>query len=108
MVAKGLLTQFGYSITPSTEEQAKAIIENTKGFEHVEKHLVTLNDKLKNYEGFVGLSSSHEYFKIKNTSKDEETVKLVEDMILQWSQKYKIKIEKVPNKQTYYVIGYEN
>ncbi len=107
MVAKGLLTQFGYSITASSEEQVKAIIANTKGFEQVEKHLVALNDKLKSYDGFVGLSSSHEYFKIKNTSKDENTVKLVEEMILQWSEKYKIKVQKVPNKQTYYVIGYE-
>ncbi len=108
MAAEGLLTQFGYSITPSSVQQVKAIIENTKGFDNVHRHLIALNDKLKSYEGFIGLSSSKEYFKIKNTTSDEDTRKLVEDMILQWSEKYKIKIEKVPNKQTYYVIGYEN
>lgn len=108
MAAEGLLTQFGYSITPSSLEQTKAIIENTEGFDHVERHLIALNDKLKNYDGFVGLSSTKEYFKIKNTSKDEEVRKLVEEMILQWSAKYKINVEKVPNKDTYYVLGYSS
>lgn len=108
MIAEGLLTQFGYSPTPSSIEQAEAIIANTKGFENVERHLIALNDKLKSYDGFVGLSSSEDYFKIKNTSKDGSIRELVADMILKWSEKYKIKVEKVPNKQTYYVVGYEH
>lgn len=107
MVAEGLLTQFGYSITPSSKQQAEAIIANTKGFDSVERHLIALNDKLKSYDGFVGLSSSKYYFKIKNTSEDESIRKLVNDMILHWSKKYKIEIEKVPNKETYYVIGFQ-
>jgi len=32
----------------------------------------------------------------------------VNDMILKWSAKYKITVEKVPNKNTYYVIGYKS
>ncbi len=108
MKAEGLLTQFGYSITPSSLAQIRAIIENTTNFENVEKHLVNLNDKLKSYDGFVGLSSSNEYFKIKNTSKDEEVVAIVDNLIQEWSKKYKIKVQKVSNKETYYVVGYEN
>lgn len=108
MVAEGLLTQFGYSVTPSSLEQAKKIIANTSGFENVEKHLVALNDKLKNYLGFVGLSGSKNYFKIKNTSPDKEVRQIVENTINQWSQKYKIAVQKVPNKETYYVLGYEH
>ncbi len=107
MYAEGLLNQFGYSITSNSLAQIKRIIKNTKGFEHVQKHLVILNDKLKPYEGFVGLSGSKDYFKIKNTSSNQETISLVENQILEWSKKYKIKVQKVPNKQTYYVIGYE-
>lgn len=107
MKAEGMLTQFGYTITPSSLEQVQRIIANTKGFEHVERHLIALNDKLKNYLGFVGLSGSKDYFKIKNTSPDESVRKVVEETILQWSNKFKITIEKVPNKETYYVIGYE-
>lgn len=106
MIAEGLLTQFGYSVTPSSLEQARRIVENTKGFKNVEKHLVSLNDKLQNYLGFVGLSGSKDYFKIKNTSPDEEVRKIVEKTIHDWSDKYKIEVQKVPNKETYYVLGY--
>ncbi len=108
MIAEGLLTQFGYNVTPAALAQTRAIIENTKGFEHVEKHLVSLNDKLKTYSGFVGLSSSSEYFKIKNNAKDSETIALVDEMINEWAKKYKVLIKKVPNKETYYVLGYEH
>ncbi len=107
MVAEGLLNQFGYNVTPNSLEQIRRIIENTKGFEHVQKHLVILNDKLQNKLGFVGLSGSKDYFKIKNTSPDEEIRKIVEKTILEWSKKYKIDVQKVPNKETYYVIGYQ-
>lgn len=108
MTAEALLTQFGYSVTQNSLDQVNAIIKNTKGFEQVQRHLVSLNDKLKNYLGFVGLSGSKNYFKIKNTSLDEEVRKMVEEMIIKWSQKYKITVQKVPNKETYYIIGYEN
>ncbi len=108
MKAEGLLTQFGYSVTPSSLAQIRSIIENTKGFDHVEKHLITLNDKLKSNLGFIGLSSTNEYFKIKNTSPDAQVRARVENIIQEWSKKYKIKVQKVPNKETYYVIGYEH
>ncbi len=108
MIAQGILTQLGYSVTPNSIEQAKRIIANTKGFSHVEKHLINLHDKIQSHLGFVGLSGSKDYFKIKNTSKDDDIVKLVEKTILNWAEKYKITIQKVPNKQTYYVIGYEH
>lgn len=106
MIAEGLLNQFGYSVTPSSLEQTRRIIDNTRGFNHVEKHLVVLNDKLKNYLGFVGLSGSEDYFKIKNTSPNEDVRQMVEKTIHNWSNKYKIEVQKVPNKETYYVLGY--
>lgn len=108
MNTEGLLNQFGYTVTPNSVEQIERIVGNTKGFENVERHLIALNDKLKNHLGFVGLSGSKDYFKIKNTSPDKSVRKMVEEMILQWSEKFKITIEKVPNKDTYYVIGYES
>ncbi len=108
MFAEGLLNQFGYSVTPASLAQIRAIIDNTQGFEHVQKHLVALNDKLKTYDGFIGLSSSNEYFKIKNNASDADTIKLVDDLILEWSKKYKIDIKKVENKETYYVLGFKS
>ncbi len=100
-----ILRQLGYSVTPNALEQVGRVIENTREFDYVEKHLIALNDALKPRLSFVAISSSYDYFKIKNEAEGEEIVKSVNEMINNWSKKYKIELEKVPNKQTYYVLG---
>jgi hypothetical protein len=103
-----ILKQLDYSnITDSLLNQLSKVIENTKGFEYVEKHLIGLHDKLKSHLSYVALSSSKDLFKIKNEAKGEEMVKEVNEIIKNWSQKYKIAIQKVDGKNTYYVLGYE-
>ncbi len=102
----GLLTQLGYSVSPNTTAQIQRVIDNTRGFEHVEKHLLALHDALQTHHSFVALSSNKDYFKIKNEALGDEMIAEVNEMIAKWSDKYKIAIEKVPNKYTYYVIGY--
>lgn len=101
-----LLIQLGYSVSPSTTAQIERVIDNTKGFESVEKHLITLHDALKAHHSFVAMSNNKDYFKIKNEAIGEDMIAEVNEMIQKWSDKYKIAIEKVPNKNTYYVIGY--
>lgn len=108
MEKQAILTQLGYSITPSVEAQLTRVIANTIGFENVEKHLIALHDALKTHHSFVALSSNKDYFKIKNEALGEDMVAAVNDMIAKWSEKYKITVEKVPNKNTYYVIGYKS
>jgi len=107
MEKQAILTQLGYSITPSVEAQLERVIANTLNFENVGKHLISLHDALKAQQSFVALSSNKDYFKIKNEAVSEEMRAAVNDMILKWSEKYKIMVEKVPNKNTYYVIGYK-
>lgn len=102
-----LLTQLGYTVTKSAQAQIQKVIDNTFGFEHVEKHLIALHDALKAHISCVALSSSKDYFKIKNEAIGDEMKNEVVEMIERWSQKYKIEIEKVPNKNTYYVKGYK-
>ena len=108
MHKQAILTQLGYGLTPSTEAQLDRVIAHTVGFENVEKHLIALHDALKAYHGFVAHSSNKDYFKIKNEAPSSEMIEEVNDMILKWSAKYKITVEKVPNKNTYYVIGYKS
>jgi hypothetical protein len=108
MHRQAILTQLGYSITPSSEAQLARVISNTSGFEHVEKHLIALHDALKAHHSFVALSSNKDYFKIKNEAIGDAMVEEVNDMIGKWSEKYKITVEKVPGKNTYYVIGYKS
>lgn len=108
MQKQAILTQLGYNVTPNVEAQVERVIRNTTGFEHVEKHLIALHDALKTHHSFVALSSNKDFFKIKNEAQGAEMVDEVNEMIAKWSEKYKITLEKVPHKNTYYVIGYKS
>jgi len=107
MEKQAILTQLGYSVTPKSEAQLECVIENTAGFEHIEKHLLSLHDALKVHNSFVALSSTKDYFKIKNEAASADLIAEVNEIINKWAVKYKITLEKVPNKNTYYVIGYK-
>ena len=58
-------------------------------------------------EIYVRKLSNKDYFKIKNEAASAEEIAEVNEMISKWAAKYKITLEKVPNKNTYYVIGYK-
>lgn len=108
MHIEAILTQLGYTVSPSSRAQMERVIGNTAGFEHVEKHLIALHDALKAHHSFVSLSSNKDYFKIKNEAQGLEMVDEVNEMIAKWSEKYKITLEKVSGKHTYYVLGYKS
>ena len=103
-----ILKQFDYTVTSSALAQLQKVMDNTNNFDYIEKHLLTLHDQLKSKLSYVALSSNKDLFKIKNDAAEESIAKDVDNMITQWSKKYKIEIEKVPNKETYYVLGYKN
>ncbi len=105
--AEALLTQLGYTVTEQSVAQMKKAIDNTKGFENFSKHILSLHDELAHLKGVVALSNSKDYFKIKGSV---ETSKEIQDefneLVKNWSNKYKIAIEKVENKPTYYILGH--
>lgn len=105
MTNDAILKQLGYTVTSSAVEQVEKVINNTKGFDYVQKHLITLHDQLQSYLSFVALSSTKDYFKIKNMAQEREMIDVVNKMIFRWAKKYKIEIEKVYGKDTYYVLG---
>jgi hypothetical protein len=102
-----ILRQLGYTVTNSAMAQVQTIRDNTGGFDYIEKHLITLHDQLQAHLSCVALSSSKDFFKIKNEAKGEEMIAEVQEMISKWSEKYKVEIQKVSNKETYYVLGYK-
>jgi len=106
MTNDAILMQLDYTVTDSALAQVEKVKNNTRGFDYVEKHLITLHDQLKAHLSYVALSSNQDYFKIKNEAKGEEMVKEVNEIIKRWSEKFKIDIEKVDGKNTYYVLGY--
>lgn len=107
MTNDALLTQLGYSVTESSLAQVARVIDNTDGFEHISKHLITLHDHLQPHLSFVALSSTKDYFKIKNEAKEPHIVEEVNEIVQKWADKFKVKIEKVSGKETYYVLGFE-
>jgi len=98
---EALLTQLGYVATSGTQEKLKLIIKKTPGYEKIKKHLLALHDNLKHHNSFVALSSTHDFFKIKNEDNSAEAT----DYIHKWAEKYKISLRKVEGKETYYIIG---
>lgn len=106
MTPQALLAQLGVHETPSSLQACERAIQNTKGFEIFARHIVSLNDFLKHTSGFVGLSNSNDFFKIKcseNASSEilDEFHKKVQD----WAKKYKINLQKIADKDVYYILG---
>ncbi|MEA3455956.1 MAG: hypothetical protein U9R26_05575 [Campylobacterota bacterium] len=103
---EALLTQFDYPVNKLTLAQINKAIVNTPGFNHFSKHLLSLKDTISHYDGIIALSNSHDYFKIKcEESSREDVIKTFDEASRQWAEKYKVTLQKVDNKPTYYIIG---
>ncbi len=101
-----IISQLGYSRNEQTQTQITKIIENTKGFHKFAKHIISLNDTLKHMNAFVALSNSSNHFKIKCGNEDAtEILKEFHNEVEHFSKKYHIQLEKLPNKEVYYIIG---
>ena len=106
LTPEALLSQLGYSHTESSLAQIEETIKNTNGFEKFSKHILALHDELAHIKGFVALSNSKNVFKIKCSEDISDAIK--EEFIAtveNWSKKYKVEIEKVAKKHTYYILG---
>ncbi len=106
MANESLLTLFGYSINDASKTHIKRVVHNTKGFERIKKHIVNLNDTLKPHRSHITLSNSKDYLKIKIRSISSMTQPShINEIIHNWATKYKIELQKVKNKDTYYIVG---
>lgn len=103
---EAFLTQLEYHPNEMLLEQLQRIKKNTNNFNGITKHIVQLNEQLKPYDSFVSLSNTHDYVKIKNQA-DSKLQNEVTEIIKHWSEKYKIDLEKIVGKETYYILGYE-
>ncbi|WP_457749744.1 hypothetical protein [Sulfurimonas sp.] len=103
-----MLTQLGYVPNEALIKQIERIQKNTHGYEKIEKHILDLNDHLKVNNAYVALSNSKDYFKIKVESPTPELAEEAHEKIRHFSEKFKVKIEKLPKKETYYILGYEH
>ena len=102
-----LVAQLDLGHGDTTLAQTQTAMENTKNFEKFSKHIISLNDKLKHMNGYIALSNSHPYFKIKCENIEDGIIKEFKDELNHWSDKYEVELEKVSNKDVYYIIGKE-
>ncbi len=104
---ENLLIQLGYPTTPVMMEQMKEIMANTDGFDKFSKHLLSLNDELQHVGGYIAMSNSAKFLKIKTDKLGENDIEAFEEILNRWSEKYKVELKKVEGKNTFYIIGHK-
>ena len=102
---ENILIQLDYPVNDTTTKQLENIANNTNGFFDFAKHIFSLNDELKAVDGVVALSNSKDYLKLKCNSKLDSEVAKFEEIINFWADKFKVDLQQVENKNTYYIIG---
>jgi len=106
MTHEAILNQLGYMPNEALSEQLSRIEANTQGYEKIIKHILDLHDTLKTDESYVALSNSNDYFKIKIDATGETSAADAMEKINHFAEKYKVKLQKVEGKPTYYIIGF--
>lgn len=108
MQKEAMLTQLGYAPNDALLKQLEGIQNNTVGYEKIQKHIMDLHDHLKVDNAYVALSNSNDYFKIKIESQTSEIAKEAHEKIKHFSNKFKVTLNKLENKETYYIIGFHH
>jgi len=102
---ENILVQLNYPINEATHKQLENIANNTDSFFDYANHLFSLNDELKTVNAFVALSNTKDYIKLKSNSINQSEIEKFTEIVNAWAKKYKVKLQKVNNKNTYYIIG---
>jgi hypothetical protein len=102
---ENLLVQLDYPLNDATKKQLNDITDNTKDFFAFAGHIFNLKDELKRIVATVAMSNSNPYLKIKSNSKTPLEIEEFHEIVNAWATKYKVELQRVKNKNTYYIIG---
>jgi len=108
MQKEAMLTQLGYVPNSALIQQLQRIEENTAGYEKIQKHIMDLHDHLKVDGSYIAMSNSNDFFKIKVEAPSPEIAQEAHEKIRHFSEKYKVAVNKLDNKNTYYILGFSN
>jgi DNA-directed RNA polymerase delta subunit len=106
MQKDAMLTQLGYAPNDALMSQLERIENNTIGYEKIRKHIMDLHDTLKVDGSFVAMSNTNDYFKIKIEARSPALAQEAHEKIRHFSDKFKVKVDKLDNKETYYIVGF--
>ena len=101
-----VLTKLGYVPSDTLRNQLERIQNNTKEYEKIIKHVLDLHDALQVNKSYVALSNSNEYLKIKVEAQTQEMKEEALEKIERFKEKYKVDLQKVDGKDTYYITGF--
>ncbi|MEA1892902.1 MAG: hypothetical protein U9N33_09340 [Campylobacterota bacterium] len=108
MQRDAMLTQLGYVPNEALLGQLERIENNTSGYKKIQKHIMDLHDHLKVDGSFVAMSNSEDCFKIKIEASSSELAQEAHEKIKHFSDKFKVTIRKLENKETYYISGFHH
>ena len=103
---EAVLTKLGYIPNDALKAQLEKIKTNTPGYEKIIKHILDLHDALKVDKAYVAMSNSNNYFKIKFEEVAPEIKEETIEKIKHFEKKFKVILEKVKDKETYYIKGF--
>jgi hypothetical protein len=107
LTPEALLKQLGYSVTEQTLKQIDRILANTEGLEKFLPHIPSFGDALAVEKGYIAMSNSEDYLKIKcDPDTNADNLAAFTEIVNHWAEKYKLTLQKVDNKPTYYIIGH--
>jgi hypothetical protein len=106
LTPEALLKQLGYSVTEQTLKQINTILEKSEGLSAFLPHIPSFADALAVEKGYIAMSNSVDHLKIKcDADENADNLNAFTDLVNRWADKYKLKLQKVENKPTYYIIG---
>ena len=108
MQRDAMLRQLGYAPNDALIKQLEDIETNTSGYEKIQKHIMDLHDILKVDGSFVAMSNSVDSFKIKVEANSPELADAAHEKIQHFSDKFKVIVNKLDNKETYYIVGFHH
>jgi hypothetical protein len=108
MQRDAMLKQLGYIPNEALINQLKSIEANTIGYEKIQKHIMDLHDTLKVDGSFVAMSNSVDSFKIKVEAPNPAIAEEAHEKIQHFSDKFKVKVNKLDKKETYYIVGFHH
>ncbi len=106
MTYEAVLNQLGYIPNEALADQLARIEANTHGYEKIIKHILDLHEALKTDESYVAMSNTNDYFKIKIDATNESSAADALEKINHFAEKYKVELQKVDGKATYYILGF--
>jgi hypothetical protein len=104
---EAMLKQLGYTPNEALLNQLERIINNTKSFDKIQKHIFDLNEHLKVDDSHVALSNSEDYFKIKIEAPSPERTEEAMEKVEHFADKYKVALKQVEGKNTFYILGFD-